>query len=108
LCFFGLPRGGALYFLTASIGEVTGRPRFMRLWSKSKSRSGDKFCRYCKDNDVISEYWKLQNKEKRDDTSTSKGKLEDGTALVVSMIIQIPGSVLVAFAGCTSEDVEWR
>jgi hypothetical protein len=24
-------KGGALYFLTASIGEVTGRPRVMRL-----------------------------------------------------------------------------
>jgi hypothetical protein len=77
--------------------------------SKSKGPSGDLFCRYCnckKKNHEIENCWKLQNKEKRNNTFEPKGKT-DGSASVVSSNSFDNGDVLIAFAGCASDDAQW-
>jgi hypothetical protein len=62
------------------------------------------FCRYCKrKNHNIENYWKLQNKEKRNVTSKPKGKT-DGGASVASDNSSDNGDVLIAFVGCASDD----
>jgi hypothetical protein len=71
--------------------------------SKSKGPSDELFCRYRKrKNHNIDNCWKLQNKEKRNDTSKPKGKT-DGSASVASD----NGDVRIAFAGCGSDDSLW-
>jgi hypothetical protein len=63
--------------------------------SKSKGSSNELFCRYCKrKNHNIDNYWKLQNKEKRNDTSKPKGKT-DGSAFVASDNSFNNGDVLI-------------
>jgi hypothetical protein len=75
--------------------------------SKSKGPSNELFCRYYKrKNHNIDNYWKLQNKEKRNDTSKPKGKT-DGRASVGSNNSSDNGDVLIAFAGCASNDSLW-
>ena len=55
---------------------------------------------------MISECWKLQNKEKKNGTFKPKGK-PDGSASVVSDDSSDNGTVLIAFAGCASDDTQW-
>jgi hypothetical protein len=72
--------------------------------SKSKGSSDELFCRYYKrKNHNIDNCWKLQNKEKRNDMSKPKGKT-DGSASVASNNSSDNGDVLIAFAGCASDD----
>jgi hypothetical protein len=67
--------------------------------SKSKKPSEDLFCIYYKRKNHNSENrWKLQNKEKRNDTSKPKGKIV-GSASDNS---SDNGDILIAFAGCAS------
>jgi hypothetical protein len=76
--------------------------------SKSKGSSDELFCRYCKrKNHNIENCSKLQNKKKRNDTSKSKGKT-DGSASVASDNSSDNGDVLIAFAGCASNDSLWK
>jgi hypothetical protein len=71
--------------------------------SKSKGLSDELFCRYHKrKNHNIDNCWKLQNKEKRNDTLKPKGKT-NGSASVASD----NGGVLIAFVGCASNDSLW-
>jgi hypothetical protein len=75
--------------------------------SKSKGPYDELFCRYCKrKNHNIENCWKLQNKEKRNDTLKPKGKI-DGSASVASDNSSDNGDVLIAFAGCASDDAFW-
>jgi hypothetical protein len=75
--------------------------------SKSKGSSNELFCRYYKrKNHNIDNYWKLQNKEKRNDTSKPKGKT-DGSAFVASDNSFNNGDVLITFARCASDDSLW-
>lgn len=74
----------------------------------SKSCGKDKFCRYCKKNNhVIEDCYKLQNKEKRNGTYKPKDK-SDGTgkAAVVSTD-NSEGDCLAVLAACASRDDEW-
>jgi len=66
------------------------------------------FCRYCKKNNhVIEDCWKLQNKEKRNGTYQPKNKSEgDGKASVVSSD-NSDGDCLVVFVGCVAGNDEW-
>jgi hypothetical protein len=62
------------------------------------------FCKYCKKKThVIENCYKLQNKEKR---NREKGKT-DGTASIASDNSNDNGDVLVAFAGCATDDAQW-
>ena len=77
---------------------------------RSKSRGKDKFCRYCKKNNhVIDDCWKLQNKEKRAGTYKPKNKSDgDGKASVASGAESSDsGDALVVFAGCVVGRDEW-
>jgi hypothetical protein len=75
--------------------------------STSEGPSGDWFCRYCKkENHEIENCWKLQNKEKRNNTFKPKGKT-DGSASVASDNSSDNGDVLIAFTGCASNDAHW-
>jgi hypothetical protein len=66
--------------------------------SKSKGLSGDLFCRYCKrKNHVIENCWKLQNKEKRNDTFKPNGK-SDGSVSIASDNSSDNCDVLISFA----------
>jgi hypothetical protein len=69
-----------------------------RSHSKSKGLSGDLFCRYCKrKNHVIENCWKLQNKEKRNDTFKPNGK-SDGSVSIASDNSSDNCDVLISFA----------
>jgi len=76
---------------------------------RSKSAKKDKFCRYCKKNNhVIEDCYKLQNKEKRNGTNRSKNKSgENGKASVAVGDDSDGGEILIAFAGCVSMNSEW-
>ncbi|KAL6592119.1 hypothetical protein ACP70R_049571 [Stipagrostis hirtigluma subsp. patula] len=69
---------------------------------RSKSRSKEKFCKYCKmDNHDIPECYKLQNKENRRGTYKPKGKSNaEGKAFVASTNSSSESEVLIAFARC--------
>lgn len=69
--------------------------------SKSRGKGKDKTCRYChKDGHEISECYKLQNKEKRNDKK--KDELANCTRDNNS-----EGEVLAVVAGCTDTNDEW-
>ena len=76
---------------------------------RSKSRGRDKFCRYCKkDNHVIDNCYKLQNKEKRNGTYKLKNKSDGngkGNASVAASESS-DGECLAVFAHCVSRDDE--
>jgi hypothetical protein len=70
---------------------------------RSKSRNKNKFCKYCKKNNHMTEdCWKLKNKEKR----TNKSQ-EDGKAAIASGDSSDSGDVLIAFASCVSMNSGW-
>jgi len=72
--------------------------------SKSRGPSGELFCRYCKKkNHEIENCYKLQNKEKR---NKDKGK-SDSSASIACDNSSDNGDVLIAFAGCASDDAQW-
>jgi hypothetical protein len=54
-------------------------------------------------NHVIENCYKLQNKEKR---NKDKGKIS-GTVSVASKNSSDNGDVLIAFAGCATDDAQW-
>jgi hypothetical protein len=84
---------------------------------RSKSKGRDKFCMYCKkSNHNIDDCWKLQNKEKRNETyqpknnegnvkvSVASGK---GKAIVVAGSDSSDGECLAVLVACDSRDDEW-
>jgi hypothetical protein len=75
--------------------------------SKSKGPPNELFCRYCKrKNQNIENYSKVQNKEKRNDTSKPKGKT-DRSAFVASNNSSDNGDALIAFVRYASDDSLW-
>jgi hypothetical protein len=74
---------------------------------RSMSKGRDKFCMYCKKNNhIIDDCWKLQNKEKRNGTSHPKNKSDgDCKAYVVSS--DSDDDALAVFTACASRDNYW-
>ena len=77
--------------------------------SKSRGSGKDKLCRYCKkEGHLIDDYWKLENKEKRNGTWKPKNKSDaDGKVNVTSGNKYDSDDVLVVFPGCVSCHDEW-
>jgi hypothetical protein len=80
-----------------------GKGNNQRGRSKSRGPSDELFCKYCKKtNLVIENYYKLQNKEKR---NKDKGKTGD-TISVASENSSDNGDVLIAFVVCAADDAQ--
>ena len=77
--------------------------------SKSRGSGNEKFCGYCKkQGHLIDDCWKVENKEKRNDTWKPKNKSEsDGKVNVTPRNKSDLDDALVVFASCVSCHDEW-
>ena len=74
---------------------------------RSQSKDKKQSCRYCKINGHdISEYFKLQNKEKRNDTYKPKGNKQGENSANVARD-ESSDDALVVIAGCAETNDEW-